>query len=63
MDVEGVTVATLSQGKLVYRDGDLRTTRGAGRYVNRPPFPAYYTALLQKTALERPRPLLRDAAE
>lgn len=63
MEVEGVTVATLSQGKLVYRDGDLRTTRGAGRYINRPPFPAYYTALLHKTELERPRPVLRPAAE
>jgi dihydropyrimidinase len=63
MDVEGVTVATLSQGKLVYRDGDLRTTPGAGRYINRPPFPAYYTALLHKTELERPRPVLRPAAE
>jgi dihydropyrimidinase len=63
MEVEGVTVATLSQGKLVYRDGDLRTTRGAGRYINRPPFPAYYTALLHKTELEQPRPVLRPAAE
>jgi len=58
-----VTVATLSQRKLVYRDGDLRTARGAGRYVNRPPFPAYYMALLHKTELERPRPVLRPAAE
>ncbi len=63
MEVQGVTVATLSQGKLVYRDGDLRTTRGAGRYIKRPPFPAYYRALLHKTDLERPRPVLRPAAE
>jgi len=63
MEVEGVNVLTLAQGKIVYRDGELRTQKGAGRYVNRPPFPAYYTALLRKEALERPRPVLRDAAE
>ena len=63
MEVEGVNVVTLSQGKIVYRDGELRTVKGAGRYVNRPPFPAYYTALLRKEGLERPRAVLRDAAE
>lgn len=62
MEVEGVNVVTISQGKIVYRDGQLRTEKGAGRYINRPPFPAYYTALLQKEELERPRPVLRDAA-
>jgi len=63
MEVEGVNVVTLSQGKIVWREGDLRTVKGAGRYIDRPPFPAYYRALLQKEALERPRPVLRDAAE
>ncbi|HUH86161.1 MAG TPA: dihydropyrimidinase [Stellaceae bacterium] len=63
MEVEGVNVITLSQGKIVWRDGDLRTVKGAGRYIDRPPFPAYYRALLHKEALERPRPVLRDAAE
>ena len=29
---------TLSQGKLVWADGELRTERGAGRYVKRPAF-------------------------
>jgi len=63
MEVEGVNVVTLSQGKVVWRDGELRTVKGAGRYIDRPPFPAYYQALLQKQALERPAPVLRDAAE
>jgi dihydropyrimidinase len=63
MEVEGVNTITLSQGKIVYREGELRTVKGAGRYIDRPPFPAYYAALLQKEALERPRPVLRDAAE
>ena len=63
MEVEGVNVVTLSQGKIVWRDGDLRTVKGAGRWVDRPPFPAYYTALLKKETLERRRPALRHAAE
>ena len=36
MEVTGLARYTLSQGKLVWTDGDLRTERGAGRYVKRP---------------------------
>ena len=63
MEVEGVNVVTLSQGKIVYRDGEVRTEKGSGRYIDRPPFPPYYSALLQKMAREQPRAVLRDAAE
>src|SRR5579883_2113550 len=63
MEVEGVNAITLSQGKIVYRDGELRTVKGAGRYIDRPPFPEYYTALRQKAALEAPKPVIRQAAE
>jgi dihydropyrimidinase len=63
MEVEGINVVTLSQGEIVWRDGELRTVKGAGRYIDRPSFPAYYKALLQNAALERPLPVLRDAAE
>jgi dihydropyrimidinase len=63
MEVEGVNVVTLSQGKIVWRDGQLRTEKGVGRYIDRPPFPAYHTALSRKAALERPKPVLREAAE
>jgi dihydropyrimidinase len=38
MDVTGLAHATISAGKLVWHDGDLRATRGAGRYINRPCF-------------------------
>jgi dihydropyrimidinase len=63
MEVEGVNVVTLSQGKVVWREGDLRAVKGAGRYINRPPFPAYYEALLKKEEAEQRRPVLRSAAE
>ena len=63
MDVTGINVKTFSQGKLVWDDGDVRVTRGAGRYVNRPPFAPYYEALKIKHALGRPVPVMREAAE
>src|SRR3546814_2135633 len=38
MTVRGVNTVTISQGKVVYQDGDIRTEKGAGRYVDRPTF-------------------------
>jgi dihydropyrimidinase len=49
MAVEGLAAVTISQGKIVYRDGTLHAVRGAGRYVNRPAFPAVFDALRKKT--------------
>jgi dihydropyrimidinase len=63
MTVIGSNAVTLSQGKVVWRDGDLKTQRGVGRYIDRPPFPPYHRALSKKAALERPMPVLRAAAE
>jgi dihydropyrimidinase len=44
LSVTGVNAITISQGNIVYKDGELRTVRGAGRYIPRPPFPPYYHA-------------------
>ena len=41
MEVRGLASHTISQGKLVYASGELRPVRGSGRYIKRPPFPAY----------------------
>lgn len=38
MTVKGCASHTLSQGKLVYTDGQLDVSRGAGRYIRRKPF-------------------------
>ncbi|WP_449370596.1 dihydropyrimidinase [Thiomonas sp.] len=43
--VTGAPTATISQGKLVYVDGDLRAERGAGRYVQRPAFSPQFDAM------------------
>ncbi len=45
MEITGCPSHTISQGKLVWSNGDLHVTRGAGRYVDRPPFAPYFDAL------------------
>jgi dihydropyrimidinase len=42
--VRGIPSHTLSQGKLVFVQGDLRAERGAGRYLKRPAFGSNFTA-------------------
>ncbi len=36
MEVTGLAAITISNGKVVWKDGDLRSVRGAGRYIDRP---------------------------
>ena len=52
MEVTGLARHTISRGVQVWSDGDLRTVRGAGRYVARPCFasPVQATALRRKLA-------------
>ena len=49
MTVTGCASNTISQGKIVFANGELDVERGAGRYVDRPSFAPYYDAL-QKQA-------------
>ncbi len=49
MSVTGGNAITFSQGRIVYKDGDLRTEKGAGRYINRPPFAPYFSAIARRT--------------
>ena len=50
MTVTGLARHTVAGGKLVWTDGDLRTVRGAGRYIPRPCFapPVQATALRKR---------------
>jgi len=59
MRVTGTPSHTLSQGKVVYADGELRVERGAGRYVDRPPFAPFYDALRIRARLAEPSPVSR----
>jgi dihydropyrimidinase len=62
LKVTGIPSHTVSAGKLVYAKGELRTVRGAGRYVNRPAFPAYFEALKLANGLNQPTPVRRAQA-
>ncbi len=54
MKVAGLASHTISQGKVVYADGELRVERGAGRYIKRPAFHPMFDAL--KKSAERRQP-------
>jgi dihydropyrimidinase len=62
MTVTGLARHTISRGNLVWTDGDLRTQRGAGRYVPRPTFAPVMQALDRRNALHRPLGVERGPA-
>ncbi len=59
MTVTGCASHTISRGKVVFADGELDVERGAGRYVDRPPFAAYYEALKVQAQRAEPVPVER----
>ena len=54
MECTGNARTTLSRGRVVWHDGELRTERGTGRYIERPPFPTYFTAQQKRNRLAEP---------
>ncbi|MEM6850103.1 MAG: dihydropyrimidinase [Pseudomonadota bacterium] len=52
MEVRGLPRHTISQGAVVYTEGDLRAVRGAGRYVKRPAFHPMFDAMKKSAAQE-----------
>ncbi|MDJ0908943.1 MAG: dihydropyrimidinase [Woeseiaceae bacterium] len=61
MEIRGCASHTISQGKVVWADGQLDVERGAGRYVDRPPFAGYYDAM--KIQAERAEPVAVDRSQ
>lgn len=59
MEVQGINVVTVSQGRVVYQDGDVRTVKGAGRYVNRPTFAPFYGAMERSRSAREPQVVMR----
>ena len=57
--VKGIPSHTLSQGKLVFVQGDLRAERGAGRYLKRPAFGANFAANKLRAEVLAPTPVMR----
>ena len=60
MEVTGVAATTISQGKVVWANGELRTVEGAGRYIKRPPFAPYFDAMSKARAAQEPTAVDRD---
>jgi dihydropyrimidinase len=58
MTVMGTASHTISQGKVVFKGGELQVERGAGRYIERPPFAPYFEAMSK--ARERTAPVSVD---
>ncbi|HWN67336.1 MAG TPA: dihydropyrimidinase [Haliangium sp.] len=56
MQVTGVPAVTLSRGVVVWRDGQLRAERGAGRHVDRPCWPEYVRAVSRQAASRQAAP-------
>jgi len=59
MTVTGCASHTISQGNVVYADGKLNVERGAGNYVDRPPFANYYDAISKRKAHSQPTAVKR----
>lgn len=60
--VKGVNVVTIANGKLLWKDGDLRAEKGAGRYVERPTFAPYYDAIQKRATATAPTAVPRKPA-
>ncbi len=59
MEVKGIPSHTISNGRLLYVNGELRTEKNTGTYVKRKAFPSAFSALQKQAALNQPKPVNR----
>ena len=59
MEVTGIPVYTLSQGDVVWENGELRTVRGKGRYIDRPCYPTYWKNQQRRNEVATPEKVVR----
>lgn len=59
MEVKGCPSHTISAGKIVYANGELNVERGAGRYIERPPYAPMYDAVQKRAQSNNPKPVNR----
>ncbi len=59
MSVTGNAAVTLSRGRVVWENDQLKTVRGSGKYIDRPCFPDYWTAQGLRNSVTEPKPVLR----
>ncbi len=60
MEITGNAAVTLSRGLVVWENGELKTVRGRGQYVNRPCWAPYWDSQLRRNAARVSQPVLRD---
>jgi dihydropyrimidinase len=61
MQIKGVAATTISQGKVVFENGNLNVERGAGRYIKRPAFTPVYEAIKKATKRREPTAVKRSS--
>ncbi|GAK32570.1 D-hydantoinase/dihydropyrimidinase [alpha proteobacterium Q-1] len=59
MEVKGLPSHTIANGKLVWSEGELRTEKGAGRYIKRPSHASVFKALDKASARATPTAVKR----
>ncbi len=59
MQVKGIPAVTVSQGKVVWQNGQLQVEKGAGKYIKRPSFPSVYEAITKTTKRKAPKAVKR----
>ena len=57
--VKGIPKYTISQGNVIWDDGELKAVEGAGRYINRPPYNRDYEAVKKALVYDAPRAVER----
>lgn len=58
--VRGIPSHTVSQGRIVWCDGELRAERGAGRYIDRPPFARPFEGMAERARRNAPEKVERS---
>ena len=61
MAVKGLASTTVSNGKVVWSNGQLNAVQGAGRYIKRPAFQSMFGALGKLNAARAPQAVARPA--
>jgi dihydropyrimidinase len=61
MEVKGLPSHTVSGGRHMYDDGELRAERATGSYIKRPAFQPIFRALEKKAAAQKPSPVNRGS--
>lgn len=54
MEITGNAAVTMSRGRVVWEKGELKTERGTGRYIKRPPFAPFWDAQNKRNARNEP---------